>query len=95
MFDFSSIMREAHRIARIYRAEVGYRKALVWGLKDAWKRERGLIEMRRFDAELAARQSPPAVVAIKAEILSIEMKDRMTLADFATVASLHSQLAHA
>ena len=88
-FDLSSIMKEAHRIARIYRSEVGYRKALSWGLKDAWRHERQIIAIRKRDAERAPVSAEAS--AINDAILNIETKDRLFPSDFRELAILREK----
>jgi hypothetical protein len=53
-FDLSAIARHAHRIARLYAPAVGYRRALSWGFKEAWKFAKGVAEIERRDAAMSA-----------------------------------------
>ena len=52
--NLSKILIEAHRIARIYRGAMAYRKALAHGLRQAWAFAKGVAEL---EAREAARQA--------------------------------------
>lgn len=87
MFDRAAIAKEAHRVARLYAREVGYRKALSWGFKQAWAAAKSLARIMAADAELTAAQR-----ARRDERIIIECStDLLTTADHARL----TELAHA
>ena len=84
MFNLSTIAREAHRIARIYADSVGYRRALSWGFKDAWRQAKAIAEVERRDAAMT-----PTVRARRDEAILIQCNsDRLTPADHARLNEL-------
>lgn len=91
-FDRAAILNAGHLSATFYRRSAGfYAKAFREGLKAAWAeamRERTAFAMRG-----TVSAEPAEVIAINRQIVRIEMKDRMTSADFAVVASLREQAA--
>lgn len=91
-FDRAAILRAAHWSAVMYAATSGtYARALREGLRAAWAEARA--ERLAFIVRGAVAPTPAAVVAINRQIVRIEMKDRMTSADFAAVAALREQAA--
>jgi hypothetical protein len=93
-FDLAEIMREAHATARKYAHERDYRWALKIGLRQAWRGARTIAAIRRIETEREAEAAKaPEVGELRDEILGIQMKDRMTPADFAEVSRLRSRVA--
>ena len=78
MFNLSTIAKEAHRVARIYAGSVGYRRALSWGFRDAWRRAKDIAEVERRDTAMT-----PTVRARRDEAILIQCNsDRLTPADY-------------
>jgi hypothetical protein len=78
MFSLSAIACEAHRVARIYAGSVGYRRALSWGFRDAWRQAKQIAEVERRDAAMT-----PTVRARRDEAILIQCNsDRLTAGDY-------------
>jgi hypothetical protein len=89
--NLSKIMIEAHRIARIYRAAMTYRKALAHGLRKAWAFAKGVAEIEAREAARQAKEGPEGT-ALRSELMAIQTQDRMTAADFAAAAELRRRI---
>lgn len=89
-FDRAAILNAAHLSATFYRRSAGsYAKAFREGLRAAWAE--AMRERTMFALHGATKAEPAAVVAINRQIVRIEMKDRMSAADFAAVAALREE----
>ena len=76
--EHAAIAREAHRVARIYRGSVPYRRALSWGFKSAWRQAKAIAAIERRDAEMSAAERARRNEAILIQCNS----DRLTPADY-------------
>ena len=78
MYNRSTIAKEAHRVARIYRGSVPYRRALSWGFREAWQQAKAIAEVERRDTAMT-----PTVRARRDEAILIQCNsDRLTPADY-------------
>ena len=84
MFNLSTIAREAHRVARIYAGSVGYRRALSWGFRQAWRQAKDIAAIKRGDAALTTSERARRDEAILIQCNS----DRLTAGDYARLNEL-------
>ena len=84
MYNRSTIAKEAHRVARIYRGSVPYRRALSWGFKAAWRQAKAVVAIERRDAAMSAAQRARRNEAILIQCNS----DRLTAGDYARLNEL-------
>ena len=78
MYNRSTIAKEAHRVARIYRGSVPYRRALSWGFREAWQQAKAIAEVERRNVAMSAAQRARRDEAILIQCNS----DRLTPADY-------------
>lgn len=91
-YDRSEIFAAAHQSAQLYaRACNGYRHALRQALRDAWKA--AITERTDFVLHGGRRNTPLAVQEINRAIFMLQMRDRLSPADFDEIRNLQAKAA--